>query len=110
MQIAGSKKLAEQVLSQDLCSVCGACVGLCPYFKVHKGKVAQIFACDLEQGSCFAHCPKTETDFEQLAQTYFSQSYNDDALGIYRHICVSKAGEKMDSGKFQNQLYYLINY
>ena len=41
MQIAGSKELTEQVLDKDLCTVCGACVGMCPYFKVHNGKHAQ---------------------------------------------------------------------
>ena len=102
MQIAGSKELLEQVLNQDLCSVCGACVGLCPYFKVFKGKVARIFDCDLEQGRCFAYCPKTETDFEQLAQHYFRQSYRKEPLGNYRQIKVSKAGQKLSSGRFQN--------
>lgn len=102
MQIAGSKELMEQVLNQDLCTVCGACVGLCPYFRVYKGKVAKIFDCNLEQGSCYAQCPKTETDFEQLADLYFRQPYTKEPLGVYRRINVSKAGEKVSSGRFQN--------
>ncbi|MBU2509836.1 Coenzyme F420 hydrogenase/dehydrogenase, beta subunit C-terminal domain [bacterium] len=102
MQNAGSKELVEQVLNQDLCTVCGACVALCPYFKVYKGKIAKIFDCDLEQGRCFAHCPKTETDFSLLAQTYFGQPHNGNALGIYRRINASKAGEKVGSAVFQN--------
>jgi len=102
MQMAGSKELMEQVLNQDLCSVCGACVDLCPYFKVYKGKVARIFECDLEQGRCFAHCPKTETDVDRLAQHYFKQSYSKAPLGVYRRIEVSKAGEKISADGFQN--------
>ncbi len=102
MQIAGSKELSEQVLANDLCTVCGACVGLCPYFKVHTGKLAKIFDCDLEKGRCYAHCPKTDVDFEQLAQSYFQQSYNGEAVGIYRRITAAKAGDKTGSGDFQN--------
>ena len=37
MQILGSNELVEKVLDKDLCVTCGACVGLCPYFKVHQG-------------------------------------------------------------------------
>ncbi len=102
MQIAGSNELVEQVLNKDLCSVCGACVALCPYFKAYKGKIAVVFNCDLEQGRCFAHCPKTDTDFDLLAQKYFAQPYNGNALGIYRRIHASKAGEKMEEGIYQN--------
>ncbi|MCP4626593.1 MAG: hypothetical protein GY850_24275 [bacterium] len=102
MQIAGSKELTEQVLDKDLCTVCGACVGMCPYFKVHTGKLAGMFECDLEKGRCFAHCPKTDVDFEQLAQTYFQQSYNNEPLGIYRRITAAKAGDRIGAGDFQN--------
>ena len=102
MQIAGSKELSEQVLAKDLCTACGACVGLCPYFKVHTGKLAKIFDCDLEKGRCYAHCPKTDVDFEQLAQSYFQETYNGEPLGIYRRITAAKAGDKTGSGDFQN--------
>jgi len=102
MQIAGPKELAEQVLDRDLCTVCGACVGLCPYFRVHSGKLARIFDCDLKQGRCYAHCPKTEVDFEQLAQSYFQQPYDGAPLGIFRRIAASRAGERVGAGDFQN--------
>ncbi len=102
MQIAGPKELTEQVLDRDLCTVCGACAGMCPYFKVHAGKLASIFDCNLEKGRCYAHCPKTEVDFEQLAQSYFQQSFSGEPLGIYRRIAAAKAGNRVGSGNFQN--------
>lgn len=102
MQIAGSKALTEQVLDKDLCSVCGACVGLCPYLKVHMGKVAGVFTCTLTEGRCYAHCPKTETDLNRLSQLFFNQAYQDEPLGIYRRIYAAKAGERIRTGKFQN--------
>ena len=102
MQTGGSKELFEQVLDQDLCSVCGACVGICPYFKVQTGKVAKVFDCDLEKGRCHAQCPKTGVDFEKLSQNYFNQPYTENALGTYKMIVASKAGDKMTGDRFQN--------
>lgn len=106
MQISGSNELAEQILKNDLCVVCGACVGLCPYFKVYRGKVAMTFPCDLTQGRCYAHCPRTGVDddglFQTLSQKIYGKPHQGTALGEYRRILVSKAGDNMASGSFQN--------
>ncbi len=102
MQIAGSKELLEQVRNQSLCTACGGCVGLCPYHKVYKGKVAMTFDCDLTQGSCYAHCPKTEADHEKLSQKYFDTDYEETPLGYYQRIVAAKSGHKMGVGSFQN--------
>ncbi|MBU2643143.1 Coenzyme F420 hydrogenase/dehydrogenase, beta subunit C-terminal domain [bacterium] len=102
MQTGGFKELSEQVFSKDLCSTCGACVGICPYFKVHTGKVIPVFNCDLEKGRCYAQCPKTGIDFEKLSQNYFSQPYQENVLGTYIKIVTSKAGKNVNGGLFQN--------
>ncbi len=102
MQISGSNELVEQILKNDLCVACGACVGLCPYFKVYRGKVAMTFPCDLTQGRCYAYCPKTEVDYDNLSQTFYGKPYQGSALGEYRRIAASRAGDKMISGPFQN--------
>jgi len=31
--------LVDEVIKRDLCTLCGACVGLCPYFITHNGRV-----------------------------------------------------------------------
>ena len=67
MQILGSSELLEDVHTKDLCVDCGACVGLCPYFVSHNGKIARLFACTLSQGRCHAHCPKTQVDLNELS-------------------------------------------
>jgi len=102
MQILGSKELNEQVHDASLCVSCGACVGICPYFKAHKGQIAMTFSCDLTQGSCYAYCPRTEVDFEQLSQILFNESYNGAPIGLYRQITASKAGQATGKGAFQN--------
>ncbi|MCP4628624.1 MAG: hypothetical protein GY850_34710 [bacterium] len=65
-QLFGSNELIEDVHKRNLCIGCGAWVDLCPYFKNYKGKTAQLFPCTLEQGRCYAFCPKAEVDLNAL--------------------------------------------
>lgn len=102
MQILGSKELIAQVRDKDLCTACGGCVGLCPYHQAYKGKVAMIFDCDMAEGRCYAHCPKTETDFEALSNMLFEIDYKGTPLGTYRRIVAAKAGPKLAGEGFQN--------
>ncbi|MBU3916322.1 4Fe-4S binding protein, partial [bacterium] len=102
MRILGSKELLAQVRDKDLCVACGACVGICPYHKVYKGKVAMMFACDLSEGSCYAYCPRTEVDFEAISQKLFGTAFEEKPIGFYRKITASKAGGEMSGGSFQN--------
>lgn len=50
--------LINKVLDQDLCSACGACVGLCPYFTFFQGRVVVLDRCSLAEGRCGAFCPQ----------------------------------------------------
>ena len=101
MKVYGPEELLKDVHERNLCIGCGACVDLCPYFKSHKGKTAMLFPCDLTQGRCYAHCPKAEVDFDDLANTMFGKPYDGSPLGNYRQIIAGQAGEKMSRGCFQ---------
>jgi coenzyme F420 hydrogenase subunit beta len=101
MQIYGPNELLKDVHERDLCIACGACVDLCPYFKTYRGKTAMIFPCDLEQGRCYAHCPKAEVDIDRLSENLRGKPYEGTALGNYRDVFAAKAGERMLKGDFQ---------
>lgn len=101
MNIFGPSELQAEVFDKNLCIGCGACIGLCPYFESYRGKTAFLFPCTLEQGRCFAFCPKIEVDLEELAQASFGQSYTGSPLGTHQSIKISKAGAKAGSGAFQ---------
>jgi coenzyme F420 hydrogenase subunit beta len=101
MKIHGSKELIQNVVDRGLCIGCGACIHLCPYFESYKGKTANLFTCTLEQGRCYAYCPKTETDLEALNMKIFGRLPEVQALGQFRSIQISKAGPAMNSGRFQ---------
>jgi coenzyme F420 hydrogenase subunit beta len=56
--ISAQDNLIKGVLDRDLCSACGACVGLCPYFTFFQGRVVVLDRCSLTEGRCGAFCPQ----------------------------------------------------
>ncbi len=101
MQVFGSNELVEDVLRQDLCIGCGACVDLCPYFKNYNGKTAILFPCDLTRGSCYTYCPKAEVDVDELSKQIWAAPYDGSPLGSYREVMAARAGKNMVKGSFQ---------
>jgi coenzyme F420 hydrogenase subunit beta len=101
-KILGSNELLEDVHKRELCIGCGACVDICPYFKNYKGKTAQLFPCTLEQGRCYAYCPKAEVDLDALSQAIRGVPYDGSPLGDCREVLASRAGGKMKKGTFQS--------
>ncbi len=100
-KVYGSVELLEDVHKRELCIGCGACVDLCPYFKNYKGKTSQLFPCTLEQGRCFAYCPKAEVDLNELTHKIWCVDYDGSPLGPYRKVLASRAGRQMGKGAFQ---------
>jgi len=100
-QIRGSNELLEDVHQRDLCIGCGACVEICPYFKNYKGKTSQLFPCTLEQGRCYAYCPKAEVDLDALSRQIRKVPYDGSPLGHYRKVLAARAGDRINKGAFQ---------
>ena len=100
-KVYGSAELLEDVHNRELCIGCGACVDLCPYFKNYKGKTSQLFPCTLEQGRCFAYCPKAEVDLNELTHKIWCIDYDGNPLGPYRKVLASRAGRQVKKSAFQ---------
>ncbi|MHB9097485.1 MAG: Coenzyme F420 hydrogenase/dehydrogenase, beta subunit C-terminal domain [Syntrophales bacterium] len=62
----GQKKLEESIIRTGLCTGCGACVNLCPYQASYRDRTVTLHPCDLERGRCYACCPRTPVDREDL--------------------------------------------
>lgn len=93
-EIKGPQDLEKEVIKADLCTLCGACVGLCPYFRAYKGKVVLMDNCNLSQGRCYSFCPRTPSDLEAVNQFTFGASYPGDALGTHRQVVMAKSLDK----------------
>ncbi|BCS98440.1 hypothetical protein DSLASN_40720 [Desulfoluna limicola] len=95
MQIRGGKALLSDVQEKGLCVNCGGCVGLCPYFRSHRGRVSMLFDCTLDEGRCHAHCPKVEVDMDAVSRSILGVPYTGDPAGSIRRIVKARAGENM---------------
>ncbi len=101
MHVFGSNELRAEVLGRGLCVGCGACVGLCPYFRNHHGQTVMLFDCTLGQGRCHAFCPKAELDLDELARLTWGRPYGGEDLGNYLTLTASQAGMRAASGPVQ---------
>jgi coenzyme F420 hydrogenase subunit beta len=97
----GLKALEEKVFSQDLCAVCGACLSLCPYLRSWKGRVVKLDDCNLEEGRCFAYCPRTEIDLDEVYQGIFRKNYEEIEMGPVRKIMMARARDPLFTKKAQ---------
>ena len=91
----GQEDLRKGVLDTRLCTGCGACIDLCPYFKSYRGKTAVLFPCTIDEGRCFAYCPKVEVDFDELSGLLFGKPYDGNPLGSYQSISAAQAGDRL---------------
>jgi coenzyme F420 hydrogenase subunit beta len=90
----GPKELREEVLDAGLCTVCGMCLGLCPYLKEMGGNVAFISDCRADQGRCYAVCPRTDTDLDALRRITHPGRQTDFVLGPYESIRMARARDE----------------
>jgi coenzyme F420 hydrogenase subunit beta len=97
----GLKALEEKVLGQGLCAACGACLSLCPYLRSWKGKVVKLDDCNLEEGRCFAYCPRTEVDLDKVYDKIFGKRYEEIEMGPFRKIMMARAKDSLWRKKAQ---------
>jgi coenzyme F420 hydrogenase subunit beta len=100
-KLYGPRELVQDVQKAGLCIGCGACVDICPYFTNHRGKTSQLFPCTLEQGRCFAYCPKVEVDLDALSRFVFGRAYDGSPLGHHREVLAARAGGGLGRSRFQ---------
>lgn len=90
MKSKGCKELFEEVINKGLCTLCGACLGRCPYMAFHKGKHVLVHACPLSDGECYQYCPRTYMDMDALSQKVFGAPYGEDEFGIAKEVFLAR--------------------
>lgn len=59
-------ELKGEVIDRGLCTLCGMCLGRCPYVKAIDDRLAVVFSCGIESGRCYLSCPRTPTDWDAV--------------------------------------------
>lgn len=89
---AGSQEfLKKHVLDEGLCTGCGACVNLCPYQVIYHDRTVQLHKCDLEDGKCYAFCPRASTDLTVLRKLLFEQDDMTPEIGAVKGYYFTQA-------------------
>lgn len=98
----GLKGLEERVLKKKLCTACGACLSLCPYLRSWQGRVVKLHDCGLEEGRCFAYCPRIEVDLDQIHRKVWGLNCEEMEMGPVRKILMARARDPIWRKKAQS--------
>lgn len=101
VEVKGPQELGAEVGARLLCTLCGACLGMCPYRVAYRGRIVVLDDCNLSQGRCYCFCPRTAVELDLLSQTVFGEPYVADELGTVRDIMMSRAKRRGIRSKTQ---------
>jgi coenzyme F420 hydrogenase subunit beta len=92
-KIKGIGDLFKEVIDKGLCTVCGACVGDCPYVVFYRGKIRMLDLCNRTEGHCYEHCPRTFTDLDAVSSKIHGIPYSADEIGTVKKVLMARAGD-----------------
>jgi coenzyme F420 hydrogenase subunit beta len=90
-EVPGLQRLRSQVIDAGLCTLCGACSGLCPYIRPFKGRVAIVDPCILTRSRCYEFCPRTGVDLDRTSELVFGIPYDGSPLGCVRRVVIARS-------------------
>ena len=82
--------LVREVINKGTCVVCGACVGLCPYFQYFNGRVVTMDNCESDTGTCLKVCPMAVQETNDLGIKAQRQA-NGSEIGPYENLFIARA-------------------
>jgi len=85
--------LETQVIEPGLCTGCGACQGMCPYWGSCGGRTLRYFDCDRQDGRCQQFCPRMPTDLDALRRKFFSGTDILPEIGPFRGLYLTRAAD-----------------
>ena len=88
-----SYALDSQVIQKGLCTGCGACQGLCPYWSSHRGRTVCEYDCERSDGRCQRFCPRMPTDLAALRRKAFPDETVVPELGPFRALYLTRAAD-----------------
>lgn len=92
-KLGSQTKLKKDVLERNLCTGCGACVSLCPYQVIYSDRTVQLFDCDLQDGKCYAFCPRTPADYGRIRESLFNVDELTAEIGAVKGFYLTRAAD-----------------
>lgn len=92
--IKGQRALQQEVTQTPFCTGCGACINLCAYHAACHDEIIMLHGCDIEEGRCYAYCPRTPTDFDLLRKVLFDVADLTPEIGAVRNFCITRAADE----------------
>jgi coenzyme F420 hydrogenase subunit beta len=93
-QSGATEYLRERVIDTGLCTHCGACVNLCPYFISHNDRIVVRDACNKMEGGCLDICPQLPTDVPALSRILFDERDLTPEAGPIKGFYVTRAADE----------------
>ena len=97
----GCKELISEVIEKDLCCLCGACAGSCPYLVSYRGRIVQMNNCTLADGQCYQYCPRTPVDMDAVSGHVFGVPYSEDEMGTVKDVVMARSADAQIKGRAQ---------
>lgn len=94
-RVQGQSTLVNEVLKKGICVRCGACVGLCPYFQYHDGKVVVSDGCEASTWRCVQVCPRLPYERASLYEYFYHVTNVTDPLGPHRQVVAATSSDKV---------------
>ncbi len=102
MEFRECQELQSKVIDRGLCTLCGGCVGTCPYFVAYKGRVVVRDVCDLSDGRCSVVCPRLSLDLDKISKTIFGVPYAWDEVGSVKEVFMARSTDATIKARAQD--------
>jgi len=93
-EVKGCPQLRAEVIDRGLCALCGACTGMCPYLVAYRGRIVTVDDCTVEQGRCYAFCPRTATDLDAASDAVFAVPFDASPIGRAGEVLIARAARE----------------
>ena len=85
--------LDTQVIQKGLCTGCGACQGMCPYWGNQEDRTVCYFDCERRNGRCQSFCPRMPTDLDALRKEFFPTETILPEIGPFLGLYLTRAAD-----------------
>ena len=86
-------ELERKVVKTNLCTNCGACQGMCPYWRSYEGRTFVDYECDRAEGRCKYFCPRMPADLDALMGKFFDKADVVPELGPVKGLYLTRAAD-----------------